>query len=192
MGAKTDAKTQKAETVEVNMESVKLEQVEKVEKKAPKKEADEILVTNTGVKINITAAIKDPADAEKTICILCNHIDEVDAEQKKVVAELKGVISETTRKLKSSEEDTTRHLKRALDETSVRMRAERKIVELEKKLEENETRNLKQKKKIQELENMNRALKKEQEESVLRIKKEREERERKAAEEAAVAAGGPE
>lgn len=143
----------------------------------PRKElvSDEILTTNTGVRVNVTAAIKDPADAEKTICILCNHIDEVDTAHKKVVAEFKKVEAENKRRLESCELEVARHRKTTLEEISLKLRAERKIPELEKKLEENEMRNLKQKKRIQELENVNRVMKREKEETLEQMKKKVEE-----------------
>jgi hypothetical protein len=137
--------------------------------------SDEIITTNTGVKINITAAIKDQADAEQTLCILCNHIDEIDAAHKKEVAEFKKVAAENGRRLESCELEVTRHLKSALEEISLKLRAERKIEQMQKKLEENEVRNLKQKKRIQELENINRTMKRSSEETLEQMKKKVEE-----------------
>lgn len=149
---------------------------ENVEKSVRKEQpSDEILTTNTGVRVNVTAAILDPSDAEKTICILCNHIDEVDTAHKKVVAEFKKTEAENKRRLESCELEVARHRKTTLEEISLKMRAERKIVELEKKLEENEVRNLKQKKRIQELENINRTMKREHEEVFENMKKKVEE-----------------
>jgi hypothetical protein len=138
----------------------------------PRKElvSDEILTTNTGVRVNVTAAVGDPVDAEKTICILCNHIDEVDTAHKKVVAEFKRIEAENKRRLESCELEVARHRKQTLEEISLKLRAERKIPELEKKLEENDVRNLKQKKRIQELESVNRTLKREKEEAALKAK----------------------
>jgi hypothetical protein len=143
----------------------------------PRKElvSDEILTTNTGVRVNVTAAVGDPVDAEKTICILCNHIDEVDTAHKKVVAEFKRIEAENKRRLESCELEVARHRKQTLEEISLKLRAERKIPELEKKLEENEVRNLKQKKKIQELENMNRTMKRDHAETFENMKKKVEE-----------------
>lgn len=173
------------------MTEEKIEKTEKTEKTAkPRKEqpSDEILMTNTGVRVNVTAAILDPSDAEKTICILCNHIDEVDAAHKKVVAEFKKGEAENKRRLESCELEVARHRKSTLEEISLRLRAERKLVDLGKKLEENEVRNLKQKKRIQEVENVNRVLKREIEEAVLKLKRERDAWESEKKEKEAVAA----
>jgi hypothetical protein len=133
--------------------------------------SDEILTTNTGVRVNVTAAVGDPVDAEKTICILCNHIDEVDTAHKKEVAEFKRVEAENKRRLESCELEVARHRKQTLEEISLKLRAERNVGELIRKLEDNDVRNLKQKKRIQELENINRVMKRTSEETLAQMKK---------------------
>jgi chromosome segregation ATPase len=131
----------------------------------------EILLTNTGAKVNLTDAIKTPEDSEKTIRILCDHIDETDANSRKRVGELLDEAARRNVVMKSCEEDVKRLTKKMLDETSLRLRAERKIDELQMKLATNEERNLKQKKRIQDLENINRTIKNDRTTLVEQMKK---------------------
>ena len=137
--------------------------------------SDEIITTNTGAQVNVTSAMENSANAETAVLALCNHIDEIDATHKKVVAEFKKGEAESKRKLESCEGELARHRKQTLEEISLKLRAERKLVDMQKKLDENEVRNLKQKKRIQELENINRTMKRESEATLEQMKKKVEE-----------------